>query len=73
MKDAARFEDEGKIKTKDIEARVEQYSHEKAPFGNACLNVEFETPANFGGISVRAKMSLAEIGANAKSELPDQN
>jgi hypothetical protein len=75
LKDAAVSVQNGKVQKRDIKVRVENYHHNKSPFGvvSARLDVEFPDFGDGDGKpSAEVDLILVEIGSGAKSELPDQ-
>jgi hypothetical protein len=73
LKGAAFKVEDGKVTTGDGRVRVQNYLHDKAPFGVVTSRWHFEFPdLGEGKSSIDADLSLIEVGKGAKSELPDQ-
>lgn len=73
LKGAAVSVKNGNISTGDLQVRVQNHLHDKAPFGvlTSHLEVAFPDLGNGKG-SAEVDLTLIEVGAGARSKLPDQ-
>jgi hypothetical protein len=73
LKGAAISVKNDQVTTGNVKVRVENYLHDKAPFGVVFSRLEIEFPdLGMGKGSAEADLTLFEVGTSAKSELPDQ-
>jgi len=73
LKGAAVSLKDGKVTTGDVKVRVQNYLHDKAPFGVVVSRLEAEFPdLGDGKSSAEAELTLLDVGTGSKSELPDQ-
>ncbi len=73
LKGAAVSVRDGKVTTGDVKVRIQNYLHDKAPFGVATSHVDIEFPdLGQGRSSAEADLALVAVGTGAKSELPDK-
>jgi hypothetical protein len=64
---------DGQVTTRDLKVHVQNYLHDKAPFGVVSSRMDVEFPDfGMGKGSAEVDLSLVEVGRGAKSELPDQ-
>jgi len=64
---------DGKVTTGDAKVRVQNYFHDKAPFGVVTSSLNFGFPdLGEGKATAEANLILLEIGTGANSELPAQ-
>jgi hypothetical protein len=73
LKGAAISVQDDKVTTGNVKVRVQNYFHEKAPFGVVTSHLEIEYPdLGKGKSSAKADLTLFQVRTNAKTELPDQ-
>jgi hypothetical protein len=62
-----------KVTAADVKVEMENYFHDKAPFGVAWSRIQAKAPdLGSGSSSAEAVLVLAEVGKDAKTELPDR-
>jgi hypothetical protein len=62
---------DGKVTVRDATIRLQNYFHEKAPFGVAWSRIRMGPPEQEKGIALEEFLTLKEVGTGAKSQLPD--
>jgi hypothetical protein len=71
LKGGSTMVENGKVTVRDATIHVQNYFHEKAPFGVAWSRMQLGPPEQGKGMSLDEVLTLKEVGTGAKSQLPD--